>query len=432
MTKRTDPEKLWAEIEKTGGINSYIEEQLEKRGYLVQRQETADMSKRELDKYKKSLKEEVLQRKKLRKESWIAYKSRNIVHLGEGIYWNDNDNFDKWDIDNPEKRIVENELPQIDTPVQLAEALDLTISKLRWLSYHRDAATTLHYYRYTIPKKKGGEREIWAPIQKKKKTQRWILFNISEKLLVHGSAHGFLPSRSIFTNAIVHRNPFYLIKMDIKDFFPSITYARVKGIFRKAGYREQVAILLALICTEAPRKIVNFEGKDHFVSLGKRCLPQGAPTSPSLSNTLCMKMDRRLYGLAKKFGCKYSRYADDITFSIQRTKLKGFNPGAIIEFTKRVVRDEGFLIHPEKTKIIRPNVCQKVTGLVVNDDQKPRVSRKIKRELRAAIYNLKNNKPLKEGDTIQRLKGIAAYINMSEPALGSKLMNELKSLGRND
>ncbi|MCP3920988.1 MAG: RNA-directed DNA polymerase [Desulfobacterales bacterium] len=427
MTKRTSPEKLWNEIEKSGGINAYIEKQLEKRGYLVQRQETMGMSKRELKNYKQSLKDEAAERKKLRKESWQAYKSNHIVHLGEGIYWNDGDDFDKWDIENPEKRIAENELPVIDSPEQLAKVLDLTIGKLRWLSYHRDAATSLHYYRFTIPKKRGGDRDIWAPMPLLKKTQRWILENIAEKLLVHGAAHGFLPSRSIYTNAITHRNPFYLIKMDIKDFFPSVSYARVKGIFRKAGYREQVATLLALICTEAPRKIVEFEGKKHFVSLGQRCLPQGAPTSPALTNTLCMKMDSRLYGLAKKFGCRYSRYADDITFSIPREKLKGFNPGAVIEFTKRIVKDEGFVIHPDKTKVIRPNVCQRVTGLVVNDDQKPRVSRDIKRKLRAAIHNLKNGKPMQEGDSLERLKGIAAYINMSEPKLGEKYLNELKT-----
>lgn len=427
MTKRENSEKLWNEIDKAGGINSYIEKQLEKRGYIVERQDTMKMSKRELKQYKQNLKDEAAERRKLRKESWQAYKARHIVHLGEGVYWNDGDDFDKWDLENPEKRVAENELPVIDTPLQLSQALGLSISKLRWLAYHRDAATFLHYIRFTIPKRKGGEREIWAPTPLLKRTQRWILENIAEKLLVHGSAHGFISGRSIYTNAMTHRNPFYLIKMDIKDFFPSVTFKRVKGIFRKAGYREQVATLLALVCTESPREVVNFEGRDHFVSLGERSLPQGAPTSPALTNTLCMNMDRRLHGLAKKYRCSYSRYADDITFSIPRQKLKGFNPGAIIEFAKKIVRDEGFLIHPEKTKVIRPNVCQRVTGLVVNEDQKPRVSRGIKRQLRAAINNLKNNKPLKEGETLERLKGIAAYINMSEPKLGEKYLKELKA-----
>ena len=103
-----------------------------------------------------------------------------------------------------------------------------------------------------------------------KKAQRWILHNIVEKLLVHGSVHGFLPGRSTLTNATAHADPELVVKVDIKNFFPSVTLPRVKGIFRKAGYREEVATLLALLCTESPREVVELEGKTYFVSLGPR------------------------------------------------------------------------------------------------------------------------------------------------------------------
>src|SRR5262249_23479240 len=148
-----------------------------------------------------------------------------------------------------------------DSARQLAEALGLTIPELRRLAYHRDAATMVNYRRFTIPKRDGSARAIWAPLPKLKKAQRWILQNIVEKLLVHGSVHGFLPGRSIVTNARAHANPKLVVKIDIKDFFPTVTLPRVKGVFRKAGYREEVATLLALLCTESPREIVEREGR---------------------------------------------------------------------------------------------------------------------------------------------------------------------------
>src|SRR5262249_697930 len=187
-----------------------------------------------------------------------------------------------------------------DTPQQLAEALGLSVPQLRWLAYHRDAATSIHYYRFTIPKRGGGERPIWAPLPKLKAAQQWIRVNVVEKLLVHGAVHGFMPGRSTLTNAEVHKDPRVVLKLDIEDFFPTVTLPRVKGVFRKAGYREQVATLLALLCTEAPREVVEHEGKSFYVALGPRCLPQGAPTSPALTNTLCLRLDQRLAGRAKR------------------------------------------------------------------------------------------------------------------------------------
>src|SRR5690606_26053703 len=115
-----------------------------------------------------------------------------------------------------------------------------------------------------------------------------------ERLPVHGAAHGFLHGRSIASNAAVHKDAAVLLKVDLKDFFPTVTLPRVKGVFRKAGYREQIATLLALLCTEAPRHVAEVEGQTYYLSLGPRCLPQGAPTSPAITNTLCLRLDRRL------------------------------------------------------------------------------------------------------------------------------------------
>ena len=124
---------------------------------------------------------------------------------------------------------------------------------------------------------------------KLKAAQHWILYNVVERLLVHGAAHGFIPGRSIATNAEAHRDSKVVVKLDIKDFFPTVSLPRVKGIFRKAGYREQIATLLAMLCTESPREIVNHNGTKYYVATGPRSLPQGAPTSPALTNVLCLK-----------------------------------------------------------------------------------------------------------------------------------------------
>jgi hypothetical protein len=239
-----------------------------------------------------------------------------------------------------EERAAENELPPLDSPAQLAEALGLTVRGLRWLAFHRDVATSIHYRRFTIPKRDGTARAIWAPLPKLKGAQRWILRNIVERLPVHGSAHGFLPGHSTLSNAASHPDPKIVAKIDIKDFFPTVTLPRVKGVFRKAGYRESIATLLALLCTESPREIVEHEGRTVYVALGPRCLPQGAPTSPALTNTLCLHLDRRLGGLARRLGWRYTRYADDMTFSLPADHRGPPRLGTLLGAVRRIVAAE--------------------------------------------------------------------------------------------
>lgn len=420
-TIRTDLATIFRKIEQAGSVDAYVDSQLRERGFLVDRKSTDDMSQRELGQYKKQLKEEAAERRKIRADAWKAYKTQNIVFLGEGVFWNDAIDYDKWDLDNAEERAAENELPPLDKPRQLADALELTIPQLRQLTYHRDAATSINYRRFTIPKRDGTDRAIWAPLPRLKAAQKWILLNIVERLLNHGAAHGFIAGRSILSNASVHTNSQIVLKMDIKDFFPTITYPRVRGVFRHAGYREQTATLLALLCTEAPREIVEDNGKPMFVSLGPRCLPQGAPTSPGLTNAICLKMDRRLSGLAKKIGWRYTRYADDMTFSLPTKSKDDPNIASLIGLVHQVVSDEGFRIHPHKTRISRKGGQQTVTGLVVNGDGHPRVPRALRRQIRAAIHNVKQGKPLKDDETRSTIAGYIAYIGMTDRNLAAKM-----------
>ncbi|QDU21893.1 reverse transcriptase family protein [Urbifossiella limnaea] len=424
-TPRTDPLTLWRQIDQAGGVRAFVDAQLRERGFLVERRDADKMSDREKDQYKTALKQEAAERKTLAREAWKAYQAAHIVHLGDGIYWSDDATPDKWDTPNSEERAAENELPPLDSPAQLAEALGVTVAQLRGLTYHRDAATSLHYCRFAIPKRDGSERPIWAPLPRLKAAQAWVLHNVVERLPVHGAAHGFLAGRSTLTNAAVHTNANLVLKMDVKEFFPTVTWRRVKGVFRRAGYRERVATLLALLCTESPREVVQLDGTTYYVSLGPRCLPQGAPTSPALTNALCLRLDRRLTGLAAKLGWRYTRYADDLTFSLPAAHVGPPRLGAMIGCVTRVVETEGFRIHPEKTRVARPGGRQAVTGLVVNGDAAPRAPRALRRQLRAALHNRKVGKPRPDGDTEAQLHGLAAYIYMTDPVLGRKLLAEI-------
>jgi len=304
-------------------------------------------------------------------------------------------------------------------------SLGLTVARLRWLAYHRDAARRIHYRRFVIPKRGGGERAIWAPLPVLKAAQHWILRHIAEKLPVHGSAHGFLPGRSTLTNAAGHTDARVVVKVDVQDFFPTVTLRRVKGVFRKAGYREQVATLLALLCTEAPREVVVLDGETYYVSLGPRCLPQGAPTSPALTNTLCLRLDRRLSGLARRLGWRYTRYADDLTFSLPAGHQGKPRLGALLGLVRRVVEAEGFRLHPGKTRVHRRGGRQQVTGLVVNGGGAPRVPRRLRRQLRAAAHNLRQGKPLRDGETTAQLAGYAAYVYSTDARLGAEVLAAL-------
>jgi len=431
MTSRIDTTRLldlWRSIEQAGGRDRFIQQQLAERGFLVERKATEGMSKAELERYKKTLKDEAAERRRLAREAWLAYRASHLVHLGEGVFWSDDHDFDRWDLRNPEERAAENELPKLEHPKALAEALGLSIAELRWYAFHREDATFLHYHAFTIPKRSGGLRSIWAPNRRLKQIQRWIHREVVERLPVHGAAHGFLAGRSIKSNAAAHAGATTIVKVDLKDFFPTVTFARVRGVFRKAGYREQIATLLALLCTEAPRRVLEIDGKTHYLALGPRCLPQGAPTSPGLTNTLCQRLDRRLVGLANKYGWRYTRYADDLTFSLPTTHQGPPRLGALLGGIAMIAASEGFAVHPDKTRVSRAGGRQQVTGLVVNGDKGPRVARETKRQIRAALHNLARGEPLREGESLSRIAGFIAYIQMSEPELGKRLRAQLAAL----
>lgn len=312
-------------------------------------------------------------------------------------------------------------LPVIQNAEELALAMDLTMSQVSWLSYHRKTASIDHYNRFQIPKRKGGFRTIASPKPMLRKAQSWILSHILNKIPLHESAMAFRPNRSIVDNAAVHQGQGVVIRMDLKDFFPSIQFYRVRGLFVSFGYNKGVSTIFALICTDAARVNVGLDGKQYFVALGERYLPQGACTSPALTNIICRKMDKRMTGLCRSLGYKYSRYADDMIFSHADAQ---HDVKSLITLTKRIIKDENFVLHPDKLAVLRPHQRQAITGIVVNETMN--VSRRDLRRFRAFLHQYEQHGAAamteKMGkDATAYGKGYLAFINMVNPETAEKL-----------
>jgi retron-type reverse transcriptase len=320
-------------------------------------------------------------------------------------------------------------LPLLTTPADVARALGLTVKRLRWLAYHAEAPTRTHYVYFEVPKRSGGTRLLSAPHEELKKAQRWILEQVLDRLPVTAPAHGFVAGRSVVSNALCHIGRDVVVNCDLKDFFPTITFPRVRGVFEAIGYSPAVATVLALLCTEAPRARVEMEGRTYWVAAGPRALPQGAPTSPAISNQVARKLDQRLGGLCEKLGWTYTRYADDLTLSAsagQREKIPW-----LLARVRHIAEDEGFRMNPKKTRVQRAAGRQEVTGVVVND--KPGVPRDEVRRLRAILHGAKKTglaAQNREGrpDFEAWLRGKIAYLAMIDKAKGFQLLAELEGL----
>jgi retron-type reverse transcriptase len=288
----------------------------------------------------------------------------------------------------------------------------------------------VHYVHFTVPKKSGGERTLSAPHRKLAAAQRWILENILNRLPVSSSAHGFTTGRSILTNASAHVGKQVLVNMDLENFFPSIGFPRVRSVFQRLGYSPAVSTIFALLCTESPRRNVTYDGAPYFVATAPRGLPQGACTSPALSNQVARRLDKRLSGIAAKFDLTYTRYADDLSFSGDASLAE--RVGYILARVRHIAEDEGFAVNHQKSRVLRRNAAQVVTGLVVND--RAGVPRAEVRRIRAILHRAKTRgleAQNRDGhpDFQAWLTGMIAYIAMSRPEVGAEMratLNELR------
>lgn len=381
---------------------------------------------------------EIKKLRKVEKENksreWKKYKSENIVYIGRGY---SNALFLK---DTNIEKLKEIGLPIIKDDKELAEFLGIEYKQLRYLTYHRDVVKFDNYNRYTIPKKKGGVRNIAAPKKVLKGVQRKILDEILNKIKISDSANGFIKGRSIVSGAEKHKdsNVELLINMDLENFFPTITFERVRGMFMKFGYSGYVSSLLAMICTYCERMEMEVKGENVYVKTSERILPQGSPASPMITNIVCSKLDNRLNGLASKYEFTYSRYADDMSFSFNKGNKvlddakDSLNVGKILGIISKIIKEEGFSINEEKTKFLRKNNRQAITGIVINNGEIG-VPKKWVKNLRAAVFN--GSKLIENGSTlpcdlVSEIKGKSSWLSCVNRERYLKIIEECEKIIR--
>ena len=269
----------------------------------------------------------------------------------------------------------------------------------------------VYYKKAEIAKKSGGTRELLIPAMRVRLIQKWVLHNILYKIPVSDYAMGFRKKRSIVTNANLHVGKPCVVNMDLKDFFPSITQQQVFRIFYYYGYTTEVSYMLSRLCT--------YEGR----------VPQGAPTSPCLSNIVCLKLDKRLSALAEKYQAIYTRYADDITFSGSQGLKE------IVALVTDIVQDEGFAVNERKTRVQLSYQRQEVTGINVSGG-KITVDKEYKKRIFQEIYYCKKYGPTNHLMHIgctkrfykEHMYGKAYYVHMVEPEVGEEIIKQLDEI----
>ncbi|MBK7573344.1 MAG: RNA-directed DNA polymerase [Bacteroidetes bacterium] len=229
--------------------------------------------------------------------------------------------------------------PNIQTKIEINKR------KLHFIAFSKKE----RYKSFTIPKKSGGERKIFAPIYTLKVYQKILNEILQIVFTPHKSSHGFLPGKSIVSNANLHYGKQHVYNIDLKDFFPSTSFRRVKTVLQLSPFnlnqdRESLGFLIANLCC-------NDNG-----------LPQGAPTSPILTNIVCQRLDRKLLRFAAQYKSSYTRYADDITYSSNQNKFSAEFESKLQE----IIHEEGFEINSNKTRLQDFKRRQEVTGLIVN------------------------------------------------------------------
>ncbi len=298
------------------------------------------------------------------------------------------------------------------------------------------------YKNFPIAKRTGGKRWISIPTPALMAVQYWINQNILNKAIPHSAAYAYVPNRKIIQHAQRHCGAAWLIKIDIKDFFGNISERQVFDVFLELGYPKLLSFEMARLCT---RVTPNRKGKrwrntvtEHTISgydskfVGS--LPQGAPTSPALSNLVCMSLDKKLTSFALSQGATYSRYADDLCFSL----LSGCRKNALYikKEISKILREHGFSDNSKKTRIVPPGARKILTGLIINDEL-PKIPKEIRDAVRMHLYYAKKN-GIASHCTARGfrsvigfknyLSGMIGYISSINPQQGKKSRIEFNSL----
>jgi hypothetical protein len=338
-------------------------------------------------------------------------------------------------------------VPVIDTPADLAAALDLHHGELAWLADRRGLERRarderLRNYRYRwLPRAAAPPRLIEQPKRLLKEAQRRVLRGILDAIPAHDAAHGFRRGHSPLTHARRHTGRGVVVRFDLEDFFASIAAGRVYGIFRGAGYPEAVAADLTGLVTNAlpvaewaaaPRAADPGAAAAHH-RLGRRLaaahLPQGAPTSPALANLCAYRLDCRLAGLADAFEATYTRYADDLVLSGGSRLHAG--AVAVRGAVAAIALAEGFRVNARKSQLMTRAGRQRVCGVVVNEH--PNVARADYDRLRAALHEAALRGPAAANragvpDLRAHLLGRIGWVEALNPARGARLRRQFAAI----
>ncbi|MEU8897132.1 reverse transcriptase family protein [Nocardia sp. NPDC048505] len=307
----------------------------------------------------------------------------------------------------------------------LAALLNLTPSELEWFADHgawlRRAAPPLTHYRYRRLPKAHGVRLVEAPKVRLREIQRRILHRVLAGIPAHPACHGFEKGRSAATFAAPHAGAHTVLRVDLRDFFNTITVPRVRAIFTACGYPPPIAQILADLCTTAT-PVAELRGLDFAQRnlLRARHLPQGAPTSPRLANLVAHGLDRRLTAYAATRGLEYTRYADDLAFSGPT-----LDPARTLWTATTIAESEGFAINPAKTRTRRPHQRQTLAGLVVNTH--PAAPRDAYDNLRALLHNCLRTGPAAQNHQRHpnfraHVYGRISWIGETSPTRRTKLL----------
>jgi hypothetical protein len=325
-------------------------------------------------------------------------------------------------------------LPQLHSVGALAAWLDEPVGALGWLADQwrlpHDAQARLQHYHYRwVPKRSGGLRLIEIPKARLRRIQQKILRQILDLTPPHVAAHGFRRGRSSVTHAALHADRHTVIRMDLKDFFPSIQYARIAALFEKLGYPEKVAGLLARLCVNRTpdgalheRQVAEALTWSERQALKSPHLPQGSPCSPALANLCAYRLDIRLEALAQSLGAVYSRYADDLVFSGDRDFARAADRFHVQ--VAAIALEEGFRVNTRKTRLMREGTRQQVTGVVIN--RHPNIARDDYDKLKATLTNCVRHGPASQNrdgraDFRAYLAGRISYVKMVNAQRAARL-----------
>ena len=339
-------------------------------------------------------------------------------------------------------------LPDLPTTGDIAKWLKLELPQLEWFAdiggrnFRADDERLRHYVYKWVAKRSGGFRLLEIPKSRLRALQRRLLHELLEYVPPHESAHGFRARHSCVTSAGQHVGQQVVLRLDLQDFFVSVSALRIAALFRTLGYLEGPARVLTGLCTsQVPSRVLNardpakyeFEQPRPDWLTRKRLqsphLPQGAPTSPALANLCAFNLDLRLQAAAESLGARYSRYADDLVFSGGRQFERAAR--RFISLVGAIALEEGFSINFHKTRVMSRGTCQKVNGIVVNE--KLNVKRGDRDQLKAILHNCMRHGPTSQNraglvDFRAHLMGRLAYVKMITPLHGHRMERLFKQI----